>query len=119
MSDDFGEYELVVVNFSSPKNGMSNCGLVRLRIKPRFRKRFGIMAYGAAYFFVHDVFIHQRFKILKNTDSAYFKGLRKGHKVHHKHLGKEDSECFGMLWVPMKYFKEAARSRAKSKRVNV
>ena len=24
---------------------------------------FGIMAYGAAYFMVHDIFIHQRFKL--------------------------------------------------------
>jgi len=27
--------------------------------------------------------------------------------MHHKHTGKEDGECFGMLWVPMKYYKEA------------
>ncbi|MFI0492282.1 MAG: beta-carotene hydroxylase, partial [Flavobacterium sp.] len=28
-----------------------------------------------------------------------------GHKVHHKHLGKQNGECFGMLFVPFKYFK--------------
>ena len=27
------------------------------------------------------------------------------YKIHHKHLGKEDGECFGMLNVPNKYFK--------------
>jgi beta-carotene 3-hydroxylase len=26
--------------------------------------------------------------------------------MHHKHLDKEDGECFGMLMVPFKYFKE-------------
>jgi beta-carotene 3-hydroxylase len=26
--------------------------------------------------------------------------------MHHKHLGREDGECFGMLWVPLKYFKK-------------
>lgn len=63
----------------------------------------GITLYGLAYFLVHDIFIHQRFKFLRNTDNSYFKALRRVHKMHHKHLGKEDGECFGMLWVPRKY----------------
>ena len=66
----------------------------------------GILLYGISYFLVHDVFIHQRFKWLKNTDNAYFRAIRKAHKVHHKYLNKEDGECFGMLLVPKKYFKE-------------
>lgn len=65
----------------------------------------GILFYGMAYFFVHDIFIHQRFKWLRNTNSTYLLGLRRGHKIHHKYLGKEDGECFGMLQVPFKYFK--------------
>ena len=65
----------------------------------------GITLYGAAYFIVHDIFIHQRFKILRNTDNNYFKAIRRAHKMHHKHLGKKEGECFGMLWVPGKYFK--------------
>jgi len=67
----------------------------------------GITLYGMAYFLVHDVFIHQRFRILRNTDNIYFRAIRRAHKMHHKHLGKEDGECFGMLWVPRKYFTEA------------
>lgn len=67
----------------------------------------GIMMYGAAYFLVHDVLIHQRFKWFKNTKWWYLKALRKAHKVHHKHLDKPHGECFGMLFVPLKYFKEA------------
>lgn len=66
----------------------------------------GITIYGFTYFFVHDIFIHQRFKFLRNTDNFYFRAIRRAHKMHHKHLGKEDGECFGMLWVPMKYFRE-------------
>lgn len=77
----------------------------------------GIFLYGIAYFLVHDVLIHQRFSWFKNTDNIYFRAIRKAHKVHHKHLGKEDGECFGMLWVPMKYFKEAARYK-KNLKVN-
>tara|TARA_B100000700_G_scaffold313978_1_gene399882 strand:+ start:455 stop:871 length:417 start_codon:yes stop_codon:yes gene_type:complete len=65
----------------------------------------GITLYGAAYFFVHDLFIHQRIKVLKKTKNPYLLAIRRGHKVHHKYLGKEDGECFGMLLVPLKYFK--------------
>ncbi|MGB5204247.1 MAG: beta-carotene hydroxylase [Eudoraea sp.] len=67
---------------------------------------FGIMAYGATYFLVHDIFIHQRFKMFRNADNWYAKGVRRAHKMHHKHIGKEDGECFGMLFVPFKYFKK-------------
>lgn len=73
----------------------------------------GITLYGAAYFFVHDIFIHQRIKLFRNSNNFYFRALRKAHKVHHKHIDKEDGECFGMLWVPVKYFKEALRSAKK------
>lgn len=69
----------------------------------------GITIYGAAYFFIHDIFIHQRFKILRNSNNTYLKALRRAHKMHHKHLGKEDGECFGMLWVPFKYFIESKK----------
>ena len=65
----------------------------------------GILAYGIAYFVVHDIFIHQRFKIWRNANNRYARGVRRAHKIHHKHLGKAKGECFGMLWVPLKYFK--------------
>lgn len=65
----------------------------------------GILAYGMAYFIVHDIFIHQRFKWLRNVDNKYARGLRRAHKIHHKHLGKHKGENFGMLIVPFKYFK--------------
>jgi beta-carotene 3-hydroxylase len=67
----------------------------------------GVALYGFCYFLVHDVFIHQRFKWLRNTKSKYFMALRKAHKIHHKRMKKEDGECFGMLIVPPKYYKEA------------
>lgn len=65
----------------------------------------GITFYGMAYFFVHDVFIHQRISFLKNTQNPYLLAIRRAHKQHHKHLGREQGECFGFLWVPVKYFK--------------
>ncbi|MCL5127660.1 sterol desaturase family protein [Algibacter sp. L4_22] len=66
----------------------------------------GILLYGLAYFLIHDVLIHRRFSWFKNTQNWYLRGLRKAHKIHHKHLGKPDGECFGMLFVPLKYFKK-------------
>jgi beta-carotene 3-hydroxylase len=65
----------------------------------------GILAYGIAYFLVHDIFIHQRFKIFRNADNKYARAVRRAHKMHHKHIGKEHGECFGMLIVPFKYYK--------------
>lgn len=76
---------------------------------------FGIAAYGLCYFLVHDIFIHQRFKILTRTDNIYLRAIRKAHKVHHKHQNKEDGECFGMLIVPMKYYAEAKKSLSGNK----
>lgn len=64
----------------------------------------GIAVYGFVYFLVHDVLIHRRFKWFDKTNNAYFKAIRKAHKIHHKKMGKEDGECFGMLIVPRKYF---------------
>jgi beta-carotene 3-hydroxylase len=67
----------------------------------------GITIYGFAYFLIHDIFIHQRFKFLRQTNNTYFRAIRRAHKVHHKHLNKEEGECFGMLWVSLKYFKKS------------
>jgi beta-carotene 3-hydroxylase len=60
----------------------------------------GITLYGLAYFLIHEIFIHRRFKFFRDTDIAYFKAVRKAHKLHHKHLEKENGDFFGMLWVP-------------------
>src|ERR1700754_4545659 len=36
---------------------------------------FGVMAYGAAYFFVHDIIIHQRIKWFARSGNRYIKTL--------------------------------------------
>lgn len=64
----------------------------------------GILLYGIAYFLVHDVIIHQRFKWFRNWDNNYVKAIRRAHKMHHKHLNKEDGESFGMLVVHKRYW---------------
>ena len=67
---------------------------------------FGIMAYGVAYFLVHDVIIHQRFKWFSRSNNSYVRSIRWAHKMHHKHLDKEQGESFGMLWVAKKYWRK-------------
>lgn len=66
----------------------------------------GISIYGMAYFVIHDIFIHQRFKIFRHSDHVYLRAIRRAHKMHHKHLSREDGECFGMLFVPIKYIRQ-------------
>ncbi len=66
----------------------------------------GIAVYGFAYFVVHDVIIHQRFKIFSRSNNRFVKTVRWAHKMHHKHLGKEHGESFGMLIVASKYWQK-------------
>ena len=72
---------------------------------------FGILLYGFAYFLFHEVLIHRRFKkirkaIFPNPDSQYLRAVQYAHRMHHKHLAKENGESFGMLIVGKKYFKK-------------
>ncbi|MCU0433992.1 MAG: sterol desaturase family protein [Bacteroidia bacterium] len=72
----------------------------------------GIALYGLCYFLVHDIIIHQRFKIWRKWNNKYVLGIRRAHKIHHKYLGKEDGENFGMLIVPMRYFRQGYKEQA-------
>ena len=91
-------------------------GLLLPRFRPGFLASvsgatvgFGIAAYGLAYFLIHDVYIHRRFKWLRDIEHPYFYAIRRAHKIHHKHLGKEHGECFGMLLVPIRFYIESAK----------
>jgi len=90
--------------FAIPTIAMMYYGTVN-NFNAYFYISVGITLYGMAYFFVHDIFIHQRFKLLRDTQNPYLLAIRRAHKQHHKHTGKEMGECFGFLWVPVKYFK--------------
>lgn len=72
----------------------------------------GIILYGLAYFLVHDVYIHQRFKWFKNSDLLYFKAIRKAHRAHHSHINKEKGESFGMLIIAKKYWQQANNKKS-------
>jgi beta-carotene 3-hydroxylase len=78
---------------------------------------FGIALYGFGYFIVHEVIIHQRFKWFTRSNNTYIRTIRWAHKMHHKHLGKEDGESFGMLFVAKKYWDKVRRdNEVKSKK---
>ena len=72
---------------------------------------FGIALYGFAYFMVHEVIIHQRFKWFTRSNNTYVRTIRWAHKMHHKHLHKEDGESFGMLIVAKKYWDKVKRDK--------
>lgn len=72
---------------------------------------FGIALYGLAYFIVHEVIIHQRFKWFTRSNNTYVKTIRWAHKMHHKHLGKDEGESFGMLYVAKKYWDKVKREK--------
>ena len=67
---------------------------------------FGIALYGIAYFMIHEVLIHRRFNWLDKIDNTYFRAVKKAHRTHHKKTEKENGECFGLLYVPKKYWKK-------------
>lgn len=69
----------------------------------------GIAMYGFAYFVVHEIVIHQRFKLFTRSNNRYIRAIRWAHKMHHKHIDKEDGESFGMLVVAKKYWDKIKR----------
>ncbi|MFL5771834.1 MAG: beta-carotene hydroxylase [Flavisolibacter sp.] len=75
---------------------------------------FGIMAYGAAYFLVHDVIIHQRFKWFSRSRNTYVRAIKWAHKMHHRHLDRFNGESFGMLMVHRKYWDKVRRDKKLS-----
>lgn len=72
----------------------------------------GIAMYGFAYFLVHEIIIHQRFKLFTRSNNKYIKAIRWAHKMHHKHLDKEEGESFGMLLVAKKYWDKIRKDEA-------
>jgi beta-carotene 3-hydroxylase len=66
----------------------------------------GIAVYGIAYFIVHELIIHQRFKVFTHLNNKYIRAIRRAHRAHHARLGKEDGVSFGMLIVAKEFFQE-------------
>ena len=65
----------------------------------------GIALYGFAYFLVHEIII----QLFTRSNNRYIRAIRWAHKMHHKHLHKEEGESFGMLIVAKKYWDKIRR----------
>lgn len=71
----------------------------------RFWLGAGISLYGMVYFIFHDMFIHRRVKWAKRPGSKIIEGIANAHKDHHKTNKRDGAICFGLLYVPKRYFK--------------
>lgn len=69
----------------------------------RFWIGIGIFTYGFAYFMFHDVYVHQRLKMLRNFSNKYLRATVKAHKEHHIPHAHYN---YGFLIAPIKYYKE-------------
>jgi beta-carotene 3-hydroxylase len=63
----------------------------------------GILAYGLAYFLFHDVYVHQRVKMLGGVSNRYLKATVRAHLDHHKPRFYAN---YGFLIAPLKYYRE-------------
>lgn len=79
----------------------------------------GIALYGLAYFIVHDIIIHQRFKLFTRSNNTFIRAVRWAHKMHHKHLDKEHGESFGMLLVSRKYWQKVQNDKERMKTAKI
>ena len=57
----------------------------------------GILFYGLIYIFLHDIFVHRRFSIVKKVNSPYLKKVRKAHLKHHSAKTKKGCTNFGFI----------------------
>ena len=95
--------DLFFIFFATPSILLMYLGYNETFSSPLFWAGVGIALYGMAYTFVHDIYIHQRFKFFTKFETPYFRSMRRAHKMHHKHTQKEDGESFGFLYVEKIY----------------
>ena len=56
---------------------------------------------------------------LHRSNNRYIKTIRWAHKMHHRHLNKEDGESFGMLFVAKKYRDKIKKDKTLQKVMHV
>lgn len=80
---------------------------------------WGMAAYGALYFLLHDGLVHRRWPWRWQPKSGYLKRLIQAHKMHHAVHEKDGAVSFGFLYAkPLPVLKQelqAARGRKAKK----
>ncbi|MBN1337706.1 MAG: sterol desaturase family protein [Bacteroidales bacterium] len=74
----------------------------------RFWIGVGIFSYGVAYFLFHDVYVHQRVKMLSGVSNRYLRATVRAHRDHHKPRFYAN---YGFLLAPVKYYIEEFRKK--------
>lgn len=73
----------------------------------------GVVAYGVAYFILHDVMIHRRyFRRLRFPRWEWLRTLHRAHLAHHASTERMPSVSFGLLLVPR--LQDLGRARKKT-----
>lgn len=73
----------------------------------------GILFYGIAYFLFHDVYVHQRVRILRNFSNRYLRATVQAHKDHHT---PDSRRNYGFLFAPIAYYREEFLKRSNIKK---
>jgi beta-carotene 3-hydroxylase len=60
----------------------------------------GITAYGAVYFFAHDMLVHHRAGVRLNPRKGYLARLYQAHRLHHAVDGRDGCVSFGFIFSP-------------------
>lgn len=60
----------------------------------------GMASYGALYFVMHDLLVHQRIKLKWMPQSGYLRRLIQGHRIHHATHTRDGAVGFGFLYSP-------------------
>lgn len=80
----------------------------------RFWLGIGIFLYGFAYFMFHDVYVHQRVKMLGGLRNRYLDATIKAHMDHH---GPKFYGNYGFLIAPFAYYKEVFTKSGKNPKI--
>ena len=59
----------------------------------------GMTAYGALYFFFHDMLVHKRVRLPFTPKRGYLKRVIEAHTLHHRTTTKEGAVSFGFLFA--------------------
>jgi beta-carotene 3-hydroxylase len=102
--------DLFAIFFAIPSILLINYGT------PAFDYHFwigiGIFLYGFAYFMFHDVYVHQRLKMLSGLRNRYLDATVKAHLDHH---GPKFYGNYGFLIAPFSYYKEIYKNKKRNK----